>query len=121
MVPAQGSSSGSGNNGPTTSLFKREPPPCQEDNSTKITEIQEAPAHPFAGALTEQRTVPTIPRRDGQAYTTTAKIYDKKIAQDVYKHAMEVLITVTQWELLSLTPELHAQVVDATIKRHIAW
>ena len=72
----------------------------------KITEIQEPPAHPFAGALTEQKTIPTIPHRDRQAYTTTAKIYDKKIAQDVYRCAMEAPITVTQRELLSLALEL---------------
>ena len=49
MGPAQGGSSSSGNNGPTTSPFKGERPLRQEDNSMKITEIQEAPAHPFAG------------------------------------------------------------------------
>ena len=120
MGPTQGGSSGGGNNRPTTSPFKREPPPRQEDNSTKIKEIQEAPAHPFTGAPAEQRTTPTIPRRDRQAYTTTAKIYDEKIVQDVYRHAMEVLITVTQRELLSLTLELRAQVADTTITHRIA-
>ena len=59
-------------------------------------EIQEAPVHPFVGAPEERRTAPTIPCRDGQAYTTTAKICDEKIAQDVYRHAMEALITVPQ-------------------------
>ena len=119
MGPAQGSSSGGGNNGPTTSPFKWEPPLRQEDNSAKITEIQEALAHPFAGALAEQKTAPTVLRRDGQAYTTTAKIYDEKIVQDVYRRTMEAPTTVTQQELLSLAPELHAQVADTTIKRRI--
>ena len=120
MGSAQGSSSSGGNNRLTTSPFKQEPPSHQEDNSAKITEIQEAPAHPFVGALMEQKTALTVLHRDGQAYTTTAKIYDEKIAQDVYRHAMEVPITVTQQELLSLAPELCAQVVDTTIKHCIS-
>ena len=109
MGTAQGGSSGGGNNRPTTSLFKWEPPLFQEDNSAKITEIQEAPVHPFVGAPMEQKTVPTIPCRDRQAYMTMAKIYDKKIAQDIYRRTLEVPITITQRELLSLTPELCTQ------------
>ena len=34
---------------------------------------------------------------------------------------METPITVTQRELLSLTPELCAQVADTTVKCRIAW
>ena len=119
MGPAQGGSSSGGNNGLTTSLFKWEPPLRQEDNSVKITEIQEASAHPFTGALTEQKTAPTVLCQDGQVYMTTAKIYNEKIVQDVYRCAMEVPITVTQRELLSLAPELRAQVADATVKCQI--
>ena len=32
---------------------------------------------------------------------------------------METLITVTQWELLSLAPEMCAQVVDATVQKQV--
>jgi hypothetical protein len=58
-------------------------------------------------------------RHGDQAYITTAKIHDEKVASDIYNRAMELPITVTQRELLSLAPELRTQVADTTVKRHI--
>ncbi|KAH8990106.1 hypothetical protein EDB92DRAFT_1946834 [Lactarius akahatsu] len=101
------------------------PPQSQEGTSTvkkgKEREDQEATnqSHPYAavreGEAASKPAVPTMHKNE-QAYTTTAKIHDKKVTQEVYKCAMETPITVTQCELLSLAPELHAQVADVTIK-----
>src|SRR6266404_6371009 len=54
------------------------------------------------------------------AYTTTAKIYDEQTVHKVYERILQLPVTLTQRELLLLTPELHTQIVDTTIKRHIA-
>ena len=64
------------------------------------------PGAPIHGGSSGAEGRANVPHRDGQAYTTTTKIYNKKIVQDIYKLTMEALITVTQQELLSLTPEL---------------
>ena len=45
----------------------------------------------------------------------TAKIHNEKVTSDVYHRTMELPITVTQHELLSLALKLRAQVVDATL------
>ena len=45
------------------------------------------------------------------------KIYNPQIAKEVYKRAMEVPIMLMQRELLSLSPEVRAQVAEVTIKK----
>ena len=52
--------------------------------------------------------------RHEPGYRNTAHIYDPRVAQMVYKRAMETPITVMQRELLSLAPEMQTQVADAT-------
>ncbi len=85
--------------------------------------------HPYTGApdaingaatdaaRTAQR--PPYPRKSDQAYTTTAKIFDEKVARTVYDRVMDTQVTVSQRELLSLSPELRTQVADVTIRRRI--
>ena len=43
--------------------------------------------------------------------------YNKKIASEVYNHTMSTQVTLTQRELLSLTPEVRSQVHEATSAR----
>ncbi len=57
--------------------------------------------------------------RSNPVYTTQAKVFNPQIAKEVYEHAMEAPITITQRELLSLAPEVHMQIVDITIKKRI--
>ena len=52
-------------------------------------------------------------------YQNTAKVYDLLVAKTVYEHAMETLITVTQCELLLLTPEVQTQLTNATVQRWV--
>ena len=53
-------------------------------------------------------------------YTTSAKIHDPRIAKVVYERAMETPITITQRELLSLSPEVRAQLADVTARKRLS-
>lgn len=53
------------------------------------------------------------------AYKTLPPVHEPSIATDVYKRSMETPITITQRELLSLSPEVRSQVRDATTTRRI--
>ena len=59
-------------------------------------------------------TKPAVP-----AYRTLPPIHEASIAADVYKRAMEAPVTITQRELLSLSPEVRAQVREVTTTRRI--
>jgi hypothetical protein len=85
----------------------------------------EPPIHPFAEARDATYAVPqnrnfgAPPKPSAQkkaepAYRTLPPIYDGKIAADVYDRAMEAPVTLTQRELLSLSPEVRSQVREAT-------
>jgi hypothetical protein len=52
-------------------------------------------------------------------YHNNANIHDPQVARAVYERAMEAPITVTQRELLSLAPEVRAQVADATVRKRV--
>lgn len=62
---------------------------------------------------------PAIARKNGPAYKTIPPVHDPSIAADVYKRSMEAPITITQRELLSLSPEVCSQVQDITTMCHI--
>ena len=55
----------------------------------------------------------------GPAYKTLPLIYDPEIATSVYKRSMNAPITLTQRELLSLSPEIRSQVRDNIITKHV--
>ena len=57
--------------------------------------------------------------RHKPGYHNTAHIYDPRVAQTVYKQAMEMLITIMQRELLSLAPKMQTQVANATNRRRV--
>jgi hypothetical protein len=110
--------------------FRRElPPHLQQDGASSVKTGQvmseqepSGQAHPYATVQStpHQARPAALPIRHGdQAYTTTAKIHNEKVASDIYNHAMELPITITQRELLSLAPELRAQVADTTVKWRI--
>src|SRR6202034_1149093 len=85
----------------------------------------EPPIHPFAEARNvtyaapQNRNFGTVPKpppvkKVDPAYRTHAPIYNSKIAADVYDRAMATSVTLTQRELLSLSPEVRSQVHEAT-------
>jgi hypothetical protein len=112
-----------------TSLPRDLPPHLPQEGASPIKTSQEASAqetsrqaHPFTtiqGTTNAPRTTAPAQPWHEQAYTTTAKIHDEKVAADIYNHAMELPITVTQHKLLSLAPELRTQVTNTTIKWHV--
>jgi hypothetical protein len=88
--------------------------------------------HPFAEARDATYAVPrdrnfaALPKpppakKSEPAYRTFPPIYDGKVAADVYDRAMSSSVTVTQRELLSLSPEVRSQVREAiSAKRNAA-
>src|SRR5258708_8517398 len=125
----QGGDNGSTNNG------REKLPHLEKDASAakpgNVCREEQEPIHLYAKAadashgLVPEPARPAKPaqkeaaRRSDPAYTTQAKVFNLQIAKEVYERAMEAPITITQRELLSLAPEVCAQIVDITIKKHI--
>ena len=90
------------------------------------------PEHPFRNAK-DASYIPTIAdkaasnpvrpqtfnKKPDAAYKTLPPIHDASIALEVYKRTMEAPITITQRELLSLSPEVRSQVRDATTTKRV--
>ncbi len=133
MATASGGGSGGISGDAHPSLFKRELPPHPHKDTSAVKtgkeqEVQEIADHTHLYAAAREATndvagpnksATPATRKNDQAYTTTAKIHDEKVAHKVYKRTMETPITVTQCKLLSLAPELRAQIADATVRRQI--
>ena len=88
------------------------------------------PIHPFAHAKDASYSPPTtdniaaklkppLPKKPEGSYKTTAPIYDPRVASEVYACTMDSQITLTQRELLSLSPEVQNQVREATTNRRV--
>ena len=63
--------------------------------------------------------VPAASKKNESAYKTLPPVHDPSIATDVYKRSMDAPITITQRELLSLSPEVRSQVREVTTTRRI--
>jgi metal-sulfur cluster biosynthetic enzyme len=110
-------------------ILTRDTPKVSEPVSVSQPPI--APEHPYhnakdaAYAPPATRNVgapakaPVAPRRPEAAYKTLPAVHDPTIAVDVYKRSMDAPITITQRELLSLSPEVRSQVRDVTTTRRI--
>jgi len=104
-------------------------PPATENAETHDHSISHP--HPFGNAQDATYLPPTnrnfaaAPKpppvkKTDPAYKTFPPVYDGKIATDVYDRAMAAQVTLTQRELLSLSPEVRAQVREATSARRTA-
>ena len=62
---------------------------------------------------------PPLPKKPKGSYKTTALIYDPKVASEVYMCTMDSQITLTQHELLLLSPEVRNQVREATTNQRV--
>ena len=63
---------------------------------------------------------PSVPYKKAEpAYKTLPSVHSPAIAASVFQRSMEAPITITQKELLSLSPEVRSQVRDVTTTRHI--
>jgi hypothetical protein len=83
-----------------------------------------APEHPFRNAKDAayappvrrnvEALIPVIGKKPEPAYKTQPPIYDVSIAADVYDRTLDTRISVSQRELLALSPEVRAKMRDAT-------
>jgi hypothetical protein len=95
-----------------------QPPDSDTDRSTV--------EHPFAKPLLTHDPLgkadsdPLPPHKSEHAYTTTSQIYDAKVAHKVFEQILSTGITLSQRDLLSLTPELCTKIANATVHKHIA-
>jgi len=111
----------------------QEEPETSTANKGKQVEFAPEPIHPYAnvpdainGAVVgpirpavREPPPPPAPGRHEPAYTTTTKVYDPRIAKVVYERAMDAPITVTQRELLSISPEVRTQIAEVTVKKRM--
>ena len=98
-----------------------------------ITPLPDAePEHPFKNAKDASYTPPAArnvggivkvppkaPIAAAPAYRTLPPIHEASIAAEVYKRAMDSPVTITQRELLSLSPEIRGQVRESTTTRRV--
>jgi hypothetical protein len=108
----------------------QQPKESQVPESSTTERTIEEPEHPFrnardaAYAPPSARNVgmapkPPVNKGKEPAYRTMPPIHDPSIAADLYKRSMDAPITITQRELLSISPELRTQVRDSTTTRRI--
>src|SRR6267154_1549276 len=114
------------------SASRNEPSPTPEpvvEEATPAT-TDDHPEHPFANAPDATYIPPANrnfaavpkpapPKKSEPAYKTLPPVYDGKIATDVYDRAMATQVTLTQRELLSLSPEVREQVREAMLARRM--
>jgi hypothetical protein len=111
-------------------------PEPRKDHNTPIVNTSASqpttePEHPFRNAKDAAYSPPTdrnvgsIPKapvtnkKQDPAYKTLPPVHDPLIAANVYNRSMEAPITITQRELLSLSPEVRSQVREATTTRRV--
>jgi hypothetical protein len=94
---------------------------------TKFT--SNAPEHPFRNAKDAayappvnwniEPPIPVIGKKSEPAYKTQPPIYDVSITADIYDRTLDTRISVSQRELLALSPEVRAKMRDATTTKQI--
>ena len=108
----------------------RQPQKTREPEAPFAALPFEPPEHPFRDAQDAAYAPPTarvvgapvkVPAAKGlvPAYKTQPPVHDYSIATDVYNRAMEASITITQRELLSLSPEVRSQVREVSTARRM--
>jgi hypothetical protein len=118
-----------------TDKSKDKPPPTAQSRPHTLEDDGQVeprgPVHPF-GAVPDatNRRVPgtgqsggavrgLAPVKSGPAQPPKAAIHDPKIAGAIFDRTMDVPIVITQRELLSIAPEVRAQVAEVTIKKRV--
>ena len=105
------------------------PQPVEKPQAVVPTANSEELEHPFSNARDASYAVPQnhnyarvfkplVGKKPEPAYRTFPPVYNDKIATDVYDCTMSTEVTVTQRELLSLSPEVHSQVREAVSAKH---
>jgi hypothetical protein len=100
--------------------------------STQL-QLTDGPEHPYQLAKdaeysppvtknvgAQEKPVASSNKKPEPAYKTLPLIHDPLIAESVYKCSLNTPITITQRELLSLSPEVQSQFRDSTITRRVS-
>jgi hypothetical protein len=104
--------------------FTREFPPHipqQPDSDTDRSAVE----HPFTkpsqtcNPLDGEDSDPLPPCKSKRVYTTMSQIYNAKVTHKVFEQILSTGITLSQWDLLLLAPELRMKIADATVCKHI--
>ena len=91
--------------------------PAQLDSNTNGSSQE----HPFAVLPLQQRlgdsTVDAaeVLLPSHKAYTTTACIYNEKVVQKVFNQVLNMQVTISQRELLSLAPRIYTKIAEVTV------
>ncbi len=104
--------------------------PNNSNNSFIPPVIDNEPEHPFRNVPDatymppQHRNVAALPKpaqkRPEPAYRNSAPIHDAETAESIYNRSLEVPVTLTQRELLSIAPDVRAQYREATTaKRNV--
>ena len=112
-----------------------EPLSAPQQSEVPVTEeitndVNQPPTHPFAKAKDATYSPPTSEnvaakpkpppvKKPEVTYRTSAPIYDPQVASNIYSRTMNSQITLTQRELLSLSPEVRSQVHEATSNQRV--
>ena len=105
----------------STKFTRSFPPhkPCQPDSDPEEVSIEHPFAQPPLARNTPDDAEHTVPHKNERVYTNSSLIYDSKVMQKVFEQILDTGITLTQWELLLLVPELHTKVADATVCKRL--
>ena len=113
----------------TQPVVVREKTPIAD--SAPVIQSNSAPEHPYQNVKDAAYAPPAtrnvgapikalpVAKKQEPAYKTLPPIHDPLIATEVYKRSMDAPITITQRELLSLSPEVRSQVRDITTTRRV--
>jgi hypothetical protein len=119
---------------PSTNNTNPNPIPATQQESSSANQersnVDEGPIHPFRN-VKETNYAPPKDRNYGSppkpakekdtAYTTQVPIHNDKVADVVYERSMKApCITLSQEELLSLSPEVRQKIRDSVTPRRIA-
>ena len=107
-------------------------PPIAPAQPNRVAEASNGPVHPFRRApdaiyappqnrniAAPFRATQPASKRPEPAYKTLPPIHDPQIAAAVYNRVLNAPLTVTTQELLSLSPEVRAQLRSVTTTRRI--
>jgi len=117
---------------PNPRIIPAEPPivRVEREKTPQIVEVEEEAEHPFqrakdaAYAPPVNRNIgapakPPATKKPEPAYRTMPPVHDPAIAANVFTRSMEAPITITQRELLSISPEVRSQVREATTTKRV--
>ena len=115
---------------PAIRMTPARPVVVQEPTTIVTAKPAVEPEHPFQLAKDAIYAPPTarnvgvlpkVPANKATAplYKTLPPIHDPAIALEVYKRAMDAQVTISQRELLSLSPEIRGQYRDATTTKRV--